>query len=802
LRIAPNRDAIGAEVPMRAARAITLFSGMLAVSAFGACDGGTGGPGGGGSGAGGAGAGGTTGSAGSGGHPTCTDCTPTGDRTYALPSPAGAVLWITTTMDKVLREAAPPTAQGDGIDLRAARNEFEPFQVVVNATANATAIVRLSMKPFSGPATLDGIELRRVGYVTISQPSDPGSIPSGLVPDPLDPVSFGADESVLAGENQPFWITVRIPDSAPAGDYTSTLTIEVAGAASDIPVRLHVFDFALPAEISFDGNWNSSFEALGGSESLEKVRALKDFFFEHRLVPSSVAWPAGLNYNGGITYDCATAKFIEEDNPYDFSQLGPAYIDGKGWNGVGFPSFEIMQFVDNSTPRPDDFCGVARGASALGTAQYNAEWSKLLAAIEAYLAAHGWLDKGYYYVQNEPQGSEDYDVAAFLAKLSKDAAPKLRIAVSEEPKAEIAEHADIGGARYDLWWANLSEFDPAYAKVRQAAGDDVWWYFLYGDLPPHFNPITIDHPGIESRIPFWSAYSHRIKGFAYYSVTGWGDDPRANPRPQGTNQNGDGFLLYPPSAAGLVTSIRWENLREGAEDYEYFRLAAGGNVPPVPEVGAGCDVTAQSAAASTTSFTHDAAALMHLRDELGYFLEGKRDGCPVLDSKPPGAHPRAEYSFNFQDPSGSPKEEPLTVNGHDWLKIGWDAYDAKKGYGWSGPYIGDASIMLYQYLADAPVDELQKSLMYNDYGRTDTFNWDIENGKYEVTVSIGWYDKTYPKHRVFIEGKPLFDSVETTPAEPYKEGSIVVDVSDGNITMEAGQKDEYTMLDWMRIVPM
>src|SRR5262249_10217717 len=38
----------------------------------------------------------------------CTDCTPTGDMTFALPSPSGATLWTTTTMDKVLREAAPP----------------------------------------------------------------------------------------------------------------------------------------------------------------------------------------------------------------------------------------------------------------------------------------------------------------------------------------------------------------------------------------------------------------------------------------------------------------------------------------------------------------------------------------------------------------------------------------------------------------------------------------------------------------------------------------------------------------------
>jgi hypothetical protein len=330
----------------------------------------------------------------------------------------------------------------------------------------------------------------------------------------------------------------------------------------------------------------------------------------------------------------------------------------------------------------------------------------------------------------------------------------------------------------------------------------VWWYFLYGDRPPYFNPITIDHQGIESRIGFWAAWKYRIKGFAYYSLTGWGSDPYSNPRPQGTDQNGDGFLLYPPKNGQLVTSIRFELLREGVEDYEYLLLAAKGVAPATPDEPAGCDASAASAVSSPTSFTRDSAALQQLRDQLGSRLEGKVNGCPTLEAKPTGAHPRGPYYDNFQDPNGEPKASPLEVDGHTFTKVGWDAYDAKKGYGWFGPYIGDPKIMLYQYLPSAPVNELQRSIIYDDYGRVDTFAWDIENGKYEVTVSIGWHGRTYSKHRVVVEGQVLFDSVATTPAEPYKVKSVTVQVGDGNVTLEAGQFDEYTMLNWMSVVPV
>ncbi len=721
--------------------------------------------------------------------------------TYGLPSPAGAQVWTTTTMDKVLREAEPPAEGGEAIKIFAARNEFEPFQVVVHP--QAAADVSVNMGTLDGPGTIAGHSLHRVDYVAISEPSDPAAIVSAEMPDPLMPIAFGSAQAVKAGDNQSFWITVRVPNDAAAGDYTGELVVQVGDESQIIPVYLHVYDFAIPKKIGFDGNWNTSFQALGGSQSLEKVQALKTWFFEHRLVPSSVAWPAGLNYDGGIVYDCDSQSFLAEDNVYDFSKLGPKYIEGEGWNGIGFPSFQVMDFVNNQTPRPQQFCGVDRGGDHYGTPAYNAAWSGLLAAIDAYLVARNWQDTGYYYIQNEPQNQADYDLAAFLAKLTKEAAPNLRIVVSEEPKPEIAEHADAGGFSYDMWWADLSHFEPNYAAERQALGEHVWWYFLYGDLPPHFNPITIDHSGIETRIAHWAAWKHRIRGFAYYSVSGWGSDPYADPRPQGTNQNGDGFLLYPPTAGGeIVSSIRMELLREGVEDFEYLLLAAGGDLPQTAATVTGCDLSVDSAVSSVTAFTRDTSALKHLRDELGFYLEGQRDGCPLLDSTLPGVHERAAYYLNFQDPEGEPVADPLMVDGHEWRKIGWAAYDADKGYGWAGPYIGDPAIMLYQYLSDAPASELERSIIYDDYGRTDTFNWDLESGLYRVEVGIGWSGKTYAKNRVIVEGTVLFDDVQTDPDAPYKSASLEVEIADGNLTIEIGQKDEYTMLNYMSIEPV
>ena len=98
----------------------------------------------------------------------------------------------------------------------------------------------------------------------------------------------------------------------------------------------------------------------------------------------------------------------------------------------------------------------------------------------------------------------------------------------------------------------------------------------------------MSHHGSEARIIPWLAWNERIDGLLHYSTTDWSPNPWIEPNVTGKD-NGDGFFFYPPQIDGnslgscgengnrLVPSIRWENLRDGMEDYEYLWLLAGGN---------------------------------------------------------------------------------------------------------------------------------------------------------------------------------------------------------------------------------
>jgi hypothetical protein len=721
------------------------------------------------------GAGGTAGSGNSGtGNAEPVPLDPT-DFTYTLEeSTAELVLWTTPATHKVQTHERAPDAQRSGLHLSAARHEFEPVQLLLGP---ASGTVDVSIDPFPNLGGAQRVQLAV------------GAYESGWA-EHLSPLGSGGAVTLSGDQPAVLWLTLYVPTDAPAGDHETTLHLTPsAGAAIDVPVRLYVFDFALPTAVSYATQLNVSVSDLipdGGD-----VDDAKNTLIEHRFTPKSVTWPSG--FNASITWENSRSTnpceilWDEPDEPdqYSIGWLARRYILGEGWNGEGFPNAMLFQFVDNSTPRPDTFCGISRG-DHYGSSEYNAEWQQFLGALEQYLITNGYIDKGYYYVQNEPQNDADHALAAHLCRLIKQAAPQLRIAVSDEAKPEIAE--DAGGAcGYDIWIAHVRAYQEGYAWERQRDfGEQTWLYSLDHDPDPYFNPTRVDVDGVHQRIIPWVSWHQRATGWAYYDAGRFFD--------------------------GAVPTMRAELLREGIEDWEYLALAnqrAGSGAVPQVFVAEPVDQTVDSVASGLTSWTRDPDALMALRHELGLYIEGTRDTLPVLESGGSG-HPRAEYYLNFQDPAGAPSADPLEVGGHTYMKIGWEPFDADRMFGWYGEHIDDPGIALYGYDDVSGYDEAQKSYVYDDYGRDNLFEFALENGRYEVTVGAGRPARGYASdpHNVTIEGTVVIDDEVTTDAAPTIERTITVDLTDGMLSLVAGGRSEstgqysYTFLGYLHIVPV
>src|SRR3989344_1106593 len=158
----------------------------------------------------------------------------------------GPVVWVEDGMTRVFNNA--PAKTSSSITLYSAKNEYEPFQIVVKApTGNGLTNVNISISNLTGPngvlISSDNLILYRELYLNVTQgskhysgetnaPLGPGWYPDALIPfknpangsdltGQLDAVPF----SLAAGENQPVWVDIYTPINAKEGAYQGTITV-------------------------------------------------------------------------------------------------------------------------------------------------------------------------------------------------------------------------------------------------------------------------------------------------------------------------------------------------------------------------------------------------------------------------------------------------------------------------------------------------------------------------------------------------------------------------------------------------
>ncbi len=103
--------------------------------------------------------------------------------------------WTTPPSERVFKDDAVPADTGSNVLVYAAKNEFEPFQVVVKPGSSGSVAVNIG----DFGAGIE-VEIFQVKYVNITQATDILG-KSGFYPDPLWPMEKGDSVDVVAGEN-------------------------------------------------------------------------------------------------------------------------------------------------------------------------------------------------------------------------------------------------------------------------------------------------------------------------------------------------------------------------------------------------------------------------------------------------------------------------------------------------------------------------------------------------------------------------------------------------------------------------
>ncbi|MGQ9673972.1 MAG: glycoside hydrolase domain-containing protein [Candidatus Aminicenantales bacterium] len=213
---------------------------------------------------------------------------------YLLEEDAQAALWWAEGAYKIKKEDPVPSRKSAWVELACARNEYEPFLLVLRPKRRMDQI-RLKMTPLVNPLgdeiPPELVSILHVDYVEVVVPTDEQGA-RGLWPDPLPP--YEGPFSACAGENHPFWITVFVPAEADPGEYRGTLTLSCGEWQKEVQLRLKVWDFVLPTETHLRSSFGISTNDIRLYHNLETQAELEfvtDLYYQnlrhHRVSPRS-----------------------------------------------------------------------------------------------------------------------------------------------------------------------------------------------------------------------------------------------------------------------------------------------------------------------------------------------------------------------------------------------------------------------------------------------------------------------------------------------------------------------------------
>ena len=338
----------------------------------------------------------------------------------------------------------------------------------------------------------------------------------------------------------PVWITLKTPRDCPAGKYRGTITLVPERLpATTVPLALTVWDFALTDQTHlrtmtwmsggeirawYGHDWSAEGDRLHG----QAMRNYQDFLLEHRLGPGGEISLDDkslerLIAKGMNAFVMGTAPNLKREQKTTYS---PEFVEqftknlrrrqeppGKGLAGQGLclrlRRGPPLRLAGGPEDRPGDPCGRSRGA---------------------HLAV--------------PQRAGRRPRTDRLCRRVR----RVRRAVPQGRRVGLAEK-----------------------------GAEVWLAICcYPMDHPNF---FIEYPLLDLRVTPWICWKYKAAGFEYWSTTSWGRNWQRKgdkwPKvPWEANSfgryNGDGHLIYPGADLRPYSSLRFEALRDGLEDYEYL----------------------------------------------------------------------------------------------------------------------------------------------------------------------------------------------------------------------------------------
>ncbi|WP_163505719.1 discoidin domain-containing protein [Fodinicola acaciae] len=521
-------------------------------------------------------------------------------------SPAQAApavrVWTEPSSTNVFQDSLPTRESGSTVDLDTARNEYESGQIVIRPSAGLTVtsvgftdLVNGGNKIAASNLSYNFVTYQKLDANTHVYPpvrKAPGDFPDNL--------SNRTQFSVPTGVTQSIWVTAYVPKGLPAGRYAGTVTVhtdkgDLAPVAMSVDVR--AVDVPDTKDGTFnDAMWNTfngelSWKPDGDVNTIEAFYHYKRFTPQWRALMNDVVEqmrrhrinnvtlpPVGLLIDGGSTVDSAGhytfnwSRFDEALRIFDdnnvLKRLEGFWVSADTDNWRTKPNFDGIREVEI----------ISRGADGTGVRDY-APWEsadaknfidQFIPELKKHLENTTLKDNRkvsdvyWMHIGDEPITDEDKRSWLGIASQVHSHWPGLKLgdAIFAEPNAsELARSMDVMIPDTLNYNGNPEPYD-----TLRRQGKELWFYQCIIPVDNYLNRF-IDQPQWNQRLTIWYAYSRQATGYLHYSMDGWAAPVLDE------DGKGDHSIVWPDAPNNRIeSSIRFDSLRDGIEDYELLNI--------------------------------------------------------------------------------------------------------------------------------------------------------------------------------------------------------------------------------------
>lgn len=406
-----------------------------------------------------------------------------------------------------------------------------------------------------------------------------------VVPDVLD-----AAERVdlSAGGLRTYWLTCDVPRDAAPGVYRGELTVRADGGAQRVfPLELTVLGATLPEPRAWAFHldvWQHPWavarwhDVAPWSEAHWRVMRpyLEELASAGQKVITTTITPRPWGRRDYDDYGTMVRHVRRADGSWRFDyEVFDRYVEFAMSCGIAeqIHCYSLLtwpgQFVYT-----DEATGEERAWSTEpGDEAFAEYWGAFLEDFEKHLAAKGWLERTRIAVDEAPA-----PMMKAMTDVLRAHAPRLRVALAGNQAPSHYTGLDL--ADFSIILDHVSDELVRDLATRRADGRTTTFYICLD--PPRPNTFVASPPAEAVWLGYYAA-ANGFDGLLRWAFTTWPENPLRDASYWGHPHirylpAGDTFLVYP----GPRSSIRWELLRDGIEEWEKLRRLrerGGGKLP-------------------------------------------------------------------------------------------------------------------------------------------------------------------------------------------------------------------------------